>query len=90
MDHKMNVVSNNRTISPKNKIKTNSIPFKSKKRKFEQEFGGFSESQLIKRTLADYLSNNLDILIIGINPGFTAAYVGHHYAGSHSLLINKS
>ncbi len=85
MDHKMNVVLNNRTISPKNKIKTNCIAFKSKKRKFEEKFGGFSESQLIKRTLADYLSNNLDLLIIGINPGFTAAYKGHHYAGSHPL-----
>jgi TDG/mug DNA glycosylase family protein len=81
----MNVVLNKRAISPENKIKTNCTPLKSEKKKFKPKLGGFSESQLLKRTLADYLSNNLDLLIIGINPGFTAAYEGHHYAGSYSL-----
>jgi hypothetical protein len=56
MDHKMNVVLNKRAISPENKIKTNCTPLKSEKKKFKPKLGGFSESQLLKRTLADYLS----------------------------------
>lgn len=39
------------------------------------------EEEVSKRTLPDLLTSNLDIVIIGINPGLFAAYKGHHYAG---------
>uniref|UniRef100_A0A3Q3XEB9 G/T mismatch-specific thymine DNA glycosylase n=1 Tax=Mola mola TaxID=94237 RepID=A0A3Q3XEB9_MOLML len=37
------------------------------------------------RTLPDVIAHNLDILIIGINPGLLSAYRGHHYPnpGNH-------
>ncbi|PAA68615.1 hypothetical protein BOX15_Mlig014568g2, partial [Macrostomum lignano] len=31
--------------------------------------------------LPDYLADGLDMVVIGINPSMTSAYVGHHYAG---------
>ena len=52
-----------------------------RKTKFENRFNGLSENELKARTLPDHLDHNLDILIIGINPGYTAAFKGHHYAG---------
>ena len=52
-----------------------------RKRKFENRFNGLTENELKSRTLPDHLDNDLDILIIGINPGYTAAFKGHHYAG---------
>lgn len=62
-----------------------------RKRKFEDRFDGISESELKKRTLPDHLDDNLDIVIIGINPGYTAALKGHHYAGlSHCLTRNST
>ncbi|XP_035657859.1 G/T mismatch-specific thymine DNA glycosylase-like [Branchiostoma floridae] len=53
---------------------------KKPKRKIDR-FKGTPESELLLRTLPDHLSPNLDIVIIGINPGLMAAYVGHHYPG---------
>ncbi|CAG2105564.1 unnamed protein product [Medioppia subpectinata] len=47
----------------------------------ENRFHGLSESQLKDKTLADHLDHDLDVLIIGINPGYNAARSGHHYAG---------
>ena len=32
-------------------------------------------------TLPDYLRANLDLVIVGINPGIKSAATGHHYAG---------
>lgn len=37
--------------------------------------------QVLSRTLPDYIRPNLDILIVGINPGFMSAKEGHYYAG---------
>lgn len=70
-------------------------PGKSKKSKEKQEkitdafkvkrkvdrFNGVSEAELLTKTLPDILTFNLDIVIIGINPGLMAAYKGHHYPG---------
>ncbi|XP_078660901.1 G/T mismatch-specific thymine DNA glycosylase-like [Branchiostoma floridae x Branchiostoma belcheri] len=53
---------------------------KKPKRKVDR-FKGTPESELLLRTLPDHLCPNLDIVIIGINPGLMAAYVGHHYPG---------
>uniref|UniRef100_A0A915HP17 G/T mismatch-specific thymine DNA glycosylase n=1 Tax=Romanomermis culicivorax TaxID=13658 RepID=A0A915HP17_ROMCU len=50
-------------------------------RKRFDRFNGVSEEELHKRCLPDHLASDLDILIIGINPGLFAAYKGHHYAG---------
>ncbi|XP_051817210.1 G/T mismatch-specific thymine DNA glycosylase isoform X2 [Antechinus flavipes] len=50
------------------------------KRKVDR-FNGVSEAELLTKTLPDILAFNLDIVIIGINPGLMAAYKGHHYPG---------
>ncbi|KAH8373753.1 hypothetical protein KR009_009394 [Drosophila setifemur] len=52
-----------------------------KERKKHDRFNGMSEEEVIKRTIPDHLCENLDIVIVGINPGLFAAYKGHHYAG---------
>lgn len=39
------------------------------------------ESILLERRLKDSLKPGLDCVIIGINPGLSSAYHGHHYAG---------
>ncbi|XP_043657597.1 uncharacterized protein LOC122622917 isoform X2 [Drosophila teissieri] len=54
---------------------------KTKERKKHDRFNGMSEEEVIKRTIPDHLCDNLDIVIVGINPGLFAAYKGHHYAG---------
>ncbi|XP_050844005.1 G/T mismatch-specific thymine DNA glycosylase isoform X2 [Serinus canaria] len=50
------------------------------KRKVDR-FNGVSEAELLTKTLPDILTFDLDIVIIGINPGLMAAYKGHHYPG---------
>lgn len=57
------------------------IPRPIKERKKHDRFNGMPEEEVSKRTLPDHLTENLDIIIIGINPGLFAAYKGHHYAG---------
>lgn len=52
-----------------------------KERKKHDRFNGMPEEEVSKRTLPDHITDNLDIVIIGINPGLFAAYKGHHYAG---------
>ncbi|KAH8269801.1 hypothetical protein KR018_008127 [Drosophila ironensis] len=54
---------------------------KPKERKKHDRFNGMTEEEVIKRTIPDHLCDNLDIVIVGINPGLFAAYKGHHYAG---------
>ncbi|CAL4160182.1 unnamed protein product [Meganyctiphanes norvegica] len=50
------------------------------RKKFDR-FDGVPEEEVEKMLLPDRLTHNLDIVIIGINPGLFAAYKGHHYAG---------
>ncbi|XP_043859147.1 G/T mismatch-specific thymine DNA glycosylase-like [Dromiciops gliroides] len=50
------------------------------KRKVDR-FNGVSEAELLTKTLPDILTFDLDMVIIGINPGLMAAYKGHHYPG---------
>lgn len=57
------------------------LPRPIKERKKHDRFNGMPEEEVSKRTLPDHLAANLDIIIIGINPGLFAAYKGHHYAG---------
>ncbi|XP_077373228.1 G/T mismatch-specific thymine DNA glycosylase-like isoform X1 [Festucalex cinctus] len=48
-------------------------------------FNGMSVAEVMAKTLPDIITYNLDILIIGINPGLMSAYKGHHYPnpGNH-------
>ncbi|KAJ8261700.1 hypothetical protein GJAV_G00157320 [Gymnothorax javanicus] len=48
-------------------------------------FNGMSVAEVMAMTLPDILTYNLDILIIGINPGLMSAYKGRHYPnpGNH-------
>ncbi|XP_045104451.1 uncharacterized protein LOC123499975 isoform X2 [Portunus trituberculatus] len=57
------------------------LPSPSKQKKKPDRFNGMDEKDVAMKTLPDHLGPNLDILIIGINPGLTAAHKGHHYAG---------
>jgi TDG/mug DNA glycosylase family protein len=50
-------------------------------RKKHNRFNGMSEEEVAKKILPDLITPDLDILIIGINPGMYAAFKGHHYAG---------
>ncbi|XP_042219652.1 uncharacterized protein LOC121864623 [Homarus americanus] len=57
------------------------LPSPLKQRKKIDRFNGIPEEEVVKKTLPDHLGNNMEILIIGINPGLFAAHKGHHYAG---------
>lgn len=48
-------------------------------------FNGMSVAEVMAKTLPDVITFNLDILIIGINPGLLSAFKGHHYPnpGNH-------
>ncbi|KAK7861659.1 hypothetical protein R5R35_006572 [Gryllus longicercus] len=65
----------------KKKLKEEKFMPMFKERKKHDRFNGMPEEEVSKRTLPDHLALNLDIVIIGINPGLFAAYKGHHYAG---------
>ncbi|XP_051545234.1 G/T mismatch-specific thymine DNA glycosylase-like isoform X2 [Myxocyprinus asiaticus] len=54
--------------------------FKKVKRKVDR-FKGMSEEEVMKKTLPDILTYNLDYVIIGINPGLMAAYIGRWFPG---------
>ncbi|XP_013416975.1 uncharacterized protein LOC106178371 [Lingula anatina] len=63
------------------KVKQEKITEHLKVRKKYDRFKGMTEEEVLQRTLPDHLTHGLDIVIVGINPGLTAAFVGHHYAG---------
>ncbi|KAF7707604.1 G/T mismatch-specific thymine DNA glycosylase isoform X2 [Silurus meridionalis] len=48
-------------------------------------FNGMSVEEVMAKKLPDVITYNLDILIIGINPGLMSAYKGRHYPnpGNH-------
>merc|ERR1719450_1900413 len=52
-----------------------------KQRRKHNRFNGMSEEEVMKRLLPDLIVPDLDILIVGINPGLYAAFKQHHYAG---------
>jgi len=41
-------------------------------------------AEIMQKTLQDCLAKNLRLLVVGINPGFNSAKVGHHYGGSQN------
>ncbi|XP_053572943.1 G/T mismatch-specific thymine DNA glycosylase isoform X2 [Bombina bombina] len=65
--------------TPKGKQEKITDTFKVKRK--VDRFNGVTEAELMTKTLPDILTFNLDIVIIGINPGLMAAYKGHHYPG---------
>ncbi|XP_078003029.1 G/T mismatch-specific thymine DNA glycosylase isoform X3 [Phascolarctos cinereus] len=67
--------------SAKSKGKQEKITDTFKVKRKVDRFNGMSEAELLTKTLPDILTFNLDIVIIGINPGLMAAYKGHHYPG---------
>uniref|UniRef100_A0A8C8ZLM4 G/T mismatch-specific thymine DNA glycosylase n=1 Tax=Prolemur simus TaxID=1328070 RepID=A0A8C8ZLM4_PROSS len=67
--------------STKSKDKQEKITDTFKVKRKVDRFNGVSEAELLTKTLPDILTFNLDIVIIGINPGLMAAYKGHHYPG---------
>ncbi|XP_030627802.1 G/T mismatch-specific thymine DNA glycosylase-like [Chanos chanos] len=54
--------------------------FKKVKRKVDR-FKGMTEEEVMTKTLPDILTYNLDYVIIGINPGLMAAYIGRWFPG---------
>ncbi|KAG9339925.1 hypothetical protein JZ751_022238 [Albula glossodonta] len=54
--------------------------FKKVKRKVDR-FKGMTEAEVMTKTLPDILTPNLDFVIIGINPGLMAAYIGRWFPG---------
>ncbi|MFT7812591.1 G/T mismatch-specific thymine DNA glycosylase-like [Arapaima gigas] len=54
--------------------------FKKVKRKVDR-FKGMTEAEVMTKTLPDILAYNLDFVIIGINPGLMAAYMGRWFPG---------
>ncbi|XP_054633785.1 G/T mismatch-specific thymine DNA glycosylase-like isoform X2 [Dunckerocampus dactyliophorus] len=56
-----------------------------KAKRILNRFNGMSVAEVMAKTLPDVITCNLDILIIGINPGLLSAYKGHHYPnpGNH-------
>ncbi|AWP07813.1 putative G/T mismatch-specific thymine DNA glycosylase-like isoform 2 [Scophthalmus maximus] len=56
-----------------------------KAKRILNRFNGMSVAEVMAKTLPDVITFNLDILIIGINPGLLSAYKGHHYPnpGNH-------
>ncbi|XP_066447538.1 G/T mismatch-specific thymine DNA glycosylase [Eleutherodactylus coqui] len=67
--------------APKSSGKQEKITDAFKVKRKVDRFNGVSEAELLTKTLPDILTFNLDIVIIGINPGLMAAYKGHHYPG---------
>ena len=51
---------------------------------------GITPEELQKKTVADITKQNLDIIFIGINPGYHSALTGHHYSGSGTFYDSLS
>ncbi|XP_060783017.1 G/T mismatch-specific thymine DNA glycosylase [Neoarius graeffei] len=63
---------------------TDEVTVKKAKRTLDR-FNGMSVEEVMAKKLPDIITYNLDILIIGINPGLLSAYKGRHYPnpGNH-------
>ncbi|XP_074489977.1 G/T mismatch-specific thymine DNA glycosylase isoform X1 [Sebastes fasciatus] len=63
----------------------NEIEAAKKAKRALNRFGGLTVAEVMAKTLPDVITYNLDILIIGINPGLLSAFKGRHYPnpGNH-------
>lgn len=75
----MDMIAVNSEGQPTKRKYTKSEHYKQRRR--HDRFNGMTEEEVRSRILPDHLTPNLDVVIIGINPGLFAAYKGHHYAG---------
>lgn len=46
------------------------------------DLAGITPEELHTKTVLDITKPNLDILFVGINPGYHSALTGHHYSGT--------
>ena len=53
----------------------------------QYDLTGITPEELQKKTVADITKQNLDIIFIGINPGYHSALTGHHYSGSGTFFF---
>ena len=53
----------------------------------QYDLTGITPEELQKKTVADITKQNLDIIFIGINPGYHSALTGHHYSGSGKFFL---
>lgn len=81
MEPKKPAASKKSGKSTKSKEKQEKITKAFKVKRKADCFNGVSEAELLTKTLPDTLTFNLDIVIIGINPGVMAAYKRNHYPG---------
>lgn len=63
----------------------NEIEAAKKAKRALNRFNGMTVAEVMAKTLPDVITYNLDILIIGINPGLLSAFKGRHYPnpGNH-------
>ncbi|KAM3869689.1 G/T mismatch-specific thymine DNA glycosylase-like [Diretmus argenteus] len=64
---------------------TDEVEAAKKAKRALNRFNGMSVAEVMAKTLPDVITYNLDILIIGINPGLLSAFKGRHYPnpGNH-------
>merc|ERR1711990_883306 len=80
VDGKMNV-----DIKPQDEVKKDSMDTQGDtlaRQLTQYDLTGITPEELQKKTVADITKQNLDIIFIGINPGYHSALTGHHYSGS--------
>jgi hypothetical protein len=51
------------------------------------DLAGITPEELHTKTVLDITKPNLDILFVGINPGYHSALTGHHYSGTGKYLM---
>lgn len=69
----------------KKRMKQEKIPDTFKVRKKVDRFNGMPEEEVVKRTLPDHLTTDLDIVIV--SKLFLVAYCGHEHEMSLLLLL---
>ncbi|XP_077066851.1 G/T mismatch-specific thymine DNA glycosylase isoform X2 [Siphateles boraxobius] len=74
-----------RPLKGEGKEKTEAEESAKKAKRTLDRFNGMSVEEVMSRKLPDVITHNLDLLIIGINPGLLSAFKGRHYPnpGNH-------
>nr|XP_040024707.1 G/T mismatch-specific thymine DNA glycosylase-like isoform X2 [Gasterosteus aculeatus aculeatus] len=66
----------------------NEVEAAKKAKRALNRFNGMSVAEVMAKTLPDVITYNLDILIIGINPGLLSAFKGRHYPNPGTISGN--
>ncbi|XP_065147881.1 G/T mismatch-specific thymine DNA glycosylase isoform X1 [Paramisgurnus dabryanus] len=74
-----------RPLKGEGKEQTDAEESPKKAKRTLDRFNGMSPEEVMTKKLPDIITHNLDMLIIGINPGLMSAYKGRHYPnpGNH-------